>query len=71
MAIQEAEENDENEDEDGSSNENAVVVKVPEMSKRIVHKVEWVGEPAFIHKDRIYYNKAKVGEYKVLLCNNK
>lgn len=61
MAIQEAEES-ENDGEDESDGDGGVVVKMAEMSKRIVHKVEWIGEAAFVGKDRMYYNKAKVGK---------
>lgn len=39
-----------------------IVVKIAEMSKKIVHITEWVGESKFIDKDIKYYDKAKVGE---------
>lgn len=66
MAIEEAEESD---DEIEINEKERDVVKVIPMSKRIIHEVEWVGEPAMEYKGRKYYDKVKVGEFLNLnLC---
>lgn len=61
MEIQEAEESENDDEDESGGGDGGVVVKMAEMSKRILHKVEWIGEAAFVDKDRVYYNKAKVG----------
>lgn len=62
MAIQEAEESD---DETDTMSEGSVETEstIP-CAKNIIHKVEWIGEK-FQHRSKTYYNEAKVGEIVV------
>lgn len=60
MMIQEAEES-ENEDEEEEKGKKSKEEKV-HFSKRILHKIEWIGEDKCEYKGRMYYRKAKVGD---------
>lgn len=63
MAIQDAEDSDNEDDPVLETKAKPESTKAVPMSKRILHEVEWEGKPEFEYKGRSFYNVAKVGKH--------
>lgn len=64
MAIEDAENDEDNEEQDTIllKCENVEKEEPIPCSKRILHSVKWIGEPIFDYNGRKYYATAKVGK---------